>query len=245
MAPRDNNPLAPALAAGGALLLFISLLLNWFSLDATIPGGGDQSIDVARPDTATILLTAIAGAALLIALGRFRGFVTGKAEILAGLGVAALLFVIINIIKKPQLLDLLQSAFDKAKSLGGANLPSGTDFGVGLGAGIWIALLGSLLLLGAGLAELLGGGTASRGTDGPGRAAAGNPPPPAAGAGGFGGGGGLEAGGGGATSVQPTQAAPGGTPPPPADRAAGWKPDPYGQAQMRYWDGTAWTQHTN
>jgi hypothetical protein len=235
MAPRDNNPLAPALAAGGSLLLFISLLLNWFSLDATIPGGGDQSIDVARPDTATILLTAIAGGALLIALGRFRGFLTGKAEILTGLGIAALLFVIVNIIKKPQLLDLLQSAFDKAKSLGGSNLPSGTDFGVGLGAGIWIALLGALLLLGAGLAEILGGGSGpGRATTGGSRAASqGDPPPPAVGA------------GGGATTVQPTQAAQGGTPPPPADASAGWKPDPYGQAQMRYWDGNAWTQHTN
>ncbi|MEA2448995.1 MAG: hypothetical protein QOG63_927 [Thermoleophilaceae bacterium] len=235
MAPRDNNPLAPALAAGGALLLFISLILNWFSLDATIPGGGDQSIDVARPDTATLLLTAIAGGALLIALGRFRGFITGKAELLAGLGMGALLFILVNVIKKPQLLDLFQSAFDKAKALGGSNLPPGTDFGVGLGAGIWIALLGSLLLLGAGLTELLGGSGGPGGS--PRGASAGSPPAPAAGGGG-GGAGPLSA-----TTVQPTAAA--GGPPPPPDRSAGWKPDPYGQAQMRYWDGNAWTQHTN
>ena len=36
---------------------------------------------------------------------------------------------------------------------------------------------------------------------------------------------------------------------PPAQQAvpqaapAGWQPDPYGQAQWRYWDGTRWTEH--
>jgi hypothetical protein len=235
MAPRANNPLAPALAAGGALLLFISLILNWYSLDATIPGGGDQSLDVARPDTATLLLAAIAGAAALVAVGRFRGTVTGKAELFAGLGAGALLFMIVNIIKKPQLLDLIENAFDKAKSLGGSNLPNGVDFGVGLGAGIWIALLGSLLLLGAGLSEMLGGGGGTRVAGAGPAASQGDPPPPAVG------GGGAPQG---ATTVQQSPAA-GGAPPPPPDRSAGWKPDPYGQAQMRYWDGSAWTQHTN
>ena len=26
---------------------------------------------------------------------------------------------------------------------------------------------------------------------------------------------------------------------------AGWFPDPSGQAQLRYWDGTRWTEHTH
>ena len=30
----------------------------------------------------------------------------------------------------------------------------------------------------------------------------------------------------------------------PAGPAAGWYPDPWGQAATRWWDGTTWTGHT-
>jgi hypothetical protein len=33
-------------------------------------------------------------------------------------------------------------------------------------------------------------------------------------------------------------------PPPPADATAGWYPQPNGLPGRRYWDGTAWTEHT-
>lgn len=36
---------------------------------------------------------------------------------------------------------------------------------------------------------------------------------------------------------QPQQAAAGG--------GAGWHPDPHGQARLRYWDGSQWTEHTS
>lgn len=36
------------------------------------------------------------------------------------------------------------------------------------------------------------------------------------------------------------QASPGGSP-----GAAGWHPDPQGKARLRYWDGSAWTEHTS
>lgn len=32
---------------------------------------------------------------------------------------------------------------------------------------------------------------------------------------------------------------------PAAGVAAGWYPDPHGQAPLRYWDGTTWTEHTH
>jgi len=32
---------------------------------------------------------------------------------------------------------------------------------------------------------------------------------------------------------------------PPAGTPAGWLADPYRQAQLRYWDGTRWTEHTH
>lgn len=268
MNARTPTPLAPLLAAGGALLLFISLFVNWFSLDGKTRGVS-ESIGAARPDAGTVLLVAIAGLAALVAIGRIRGMVAGKAELLTGLGAIAFLYVVVNIFKKPQLLDLVSGAFDTAKDKLGAQLSaSGTDFSVGLSAGIWIALVGSLLLLAAGLSELLGvpGGGSGRGTG-----AGATPPPPGAGAGGPGGPGaiggpgpapgpgttapgGPAAGGampggpaaGGATSVgtpMPAVTPPVGAAPPP-DPSPGWKPDPYGQAQQRYWDGSSWTQHT-
>jgi hypothetical protein len=238
MAPKSNNPLAPALAAGGALLLIISLFLDWFSLDVTIPGAPGALTDdlpgIARPDTATVLLAAAAAVAIIIALGRFRGTIAGKADILAGLGAATLIYVVINLIKKPQLLDLVESSVDKGISSAratGQEIPNGADFSFGIGIGLIIALLGAALLLAAGLMEMLGSGAGPRAGAATGGAGAGGPggysTPPA--------------GGGGATTVQPTA---GGTAPPPSDGSAGWKPDPYGQAQMRYWDGGSWTEHT-
>jgi len=40
---------------------------------------------------------------------------------------------------------------------------------------------------------------------------------------------------------------PGGAPSPPAAAAApaGWYADPYGQARVRWWDGTRWTEHAS
>jgi hypothetical protein len=32
--------------------------------------------------------------------------------------------------------------------------------------------------------------------------------------------------------------------PPPGPAPADWYPDPTGEARLRYWDGTAWTDHT-
>jgi hypothetical protein len=246
MNARTPTPLAPLLAAGGALLLFISLLVSWYSLDVKAQGQS-ESLGVARPDNGTLLLIAIAGIAALVAIGRIRGMLEGKAELLTTLGAIAFLYVLVNIIKKPQLLDLLTGGFNKAKDTAGAQLSaSGIDFSIGLGAGVWIALVGSLLLLAAGLSELLG----TPGGGGPGGGSAGAPPPPPAPGAGVGGAApGVGMGGpasGAATSVgTPT---PGATPPvgaaPPPDPSPGWKPDPYGQAQQRYWDGSSWTQHT-
>jgi hypothetical protein len=224
MAQRDNNSLAPVLAAGAALLLFISLLINWYTVEGSAQGLS-ESIGVARTDTATLLIALVAGVAGFVAFGRFRGIVTGRSELLTGLGLATFLFVLASIIKKPQLLDLLSTAFDKVREQAGGQLPEGTDFGVGLGPGLWIALVGSLLLLGAGLSEL-GRGTAPQRAGGIAEPGGFSTPP----------------------SGPPAPAAQATTPDmpgPPADRSAGWKPDPYGQAAQRYWDGSAWTQHTS
>jgi hypothetical protein len=35
-----------------------------------------------------------------------------------------------------------------------------------------------------------------------------------------------------------------GSPQAPATPPPGWHPDPQGQARLRWWDGTRWTEHT-
>ncbi len=35
------------------------------------------------------------------------------------------------------------------------------------------------------------------------------------------------------------------TPPPPPPTPATWTPDPSGRHQLRYWSGTAWTEHVS
>jgi hypothetical protein len=234
MSSSNQNPAAPALAAGGALLLLISLFVNWFSLDAGAQGQ-NVSVGFARPDVATVLLVGVIAVAVYVAAGRFRGTLAGQSGLLVGAGAAALLYVIVNIIKKPQLLDLATTAFDEAKKQAGGSIPGGADLSVGLGIGLWLALLGSLLVLGAGLMEQMAGSSTGGAKARPGGGiGAGGPPSPSPG---VGAGPGPAAASGGATTA--------GNAPAPSDRNPGWQPDPYGQARLRYWDGSSWTEHTN
>ena len=47
-------------------------------------------------------------------------------------------------------------------------------------------------------------------------------------------------------SSGPTPSWPSGAPvAPPGDLSAGWKPDPTGRAEHRYWDGVRWTDHAS
>jgi len=45
--------------------------------------------------------------------------------------------------------------------------------------------------------------------------------------------------------MAPPPAQPFASPPSPPTIAAGWYPDPNGQARLRYYDGNAWTVHTH
>jgi hypothetical protein len=239
MQPKTENPLTPPLALGGAGLLLISLFLNWFSLEAGAQGQ-NVSLGFARPDTAVLLLVIVIALAAGIGAGRMRGTLSGQSALLSVAGGVAVLYVVVNLIKKPQLLDLASSAFDEAKKQAGGQL-GGADFSVGIEIGVILALLGSLLVLAAGLMEMLGAG----GGGGAGRGAGAGVGP--------GTGGGIGAGGPAgppAAAAPPAAAQPpagggaGGGAPAPADRNPGWQPDPYGQARLRYWDGNAWTEHT-
>lgn len=48
-----------------------------------------------------------------------------------------------------------------------------------------------------------------------------------------------------ATPAPAPTAAPAPIPAPVAAQEAGWLPDPRGEAQLRYWDGSDWTDHTH
>lgn len=218
-----RNPLSPPLALGGALLLLISLFLDWFSLDADAQGQ-NVSLGFARPDTAVLLLVVVIALAVAYALARMRGDSRdgpGKTLLIAA-GAAVFLYALVTLIKKPQLLDLASSAFDEAKKQAGGQL-GGADFGVGTEIGLYLALLGGLLVLAAGIMEMMGSNTGSGPRPGSTQLGGGGTPPPAPAA--------APAGGGGGAA-------------PPADRSPGWQPDPHGQARLRYWDGNAWTEHT-
>src|SRR5690606_34965571 len=43
----------------------------------------------------------------------------------------------------------------------------------------------------------------------------------------------------------PVQAAAAPAPPPPPTAPAGWYPDQYGEHQLRYYDGSGWTEHVS
>lgn len=45
------------------------------------------------------------------------------------------------------------------------------------------------------------------------------------------------------TAARPAPAA--APPPPPANIPAGWHPDPHQAYELRYWDGTTWTEHVS
>lgn len=45
-------------------------------------------------------------------------------------------------------------------------------------------------------------------------------------------------------AIEPPPAPPPPPPPPPSNIPADWYPDPKGEKRLRYWDGTAWTDHT-
>lgn len=42
-----------------------------------------------------------------------------------------------------------------------------------------------------------------------------------------------------------TPTAPAPPPPPPPSVPASWAPDPYGRHELRYWDGSRWTEHVS
>jgi hypothetical protein len=228
--------LGDLIAAGGGLLLIISLFLNWYKVSAE---GAliDISVSASGWDALgfiDILLFLIGAAAIALAVMRAMGMAaripapTGL--VLLVLGALATLLVVFRILVIPD---------------GGVD---GVD--VGRSFGIFVALI-------AALATLVGGWLTWNDEGRPTSASAGAGSP-GGGAVGPGQGGGYGAPPSGApvgSSAAPPASAPAAAAGPPAGAAAtgadapppggkaDWYPDPRGQKRLRYYDGTSWTDH--
>jgi hypothetical protein len=223
------------IAAGGGLLLIISLFLNWYKVSAE---GAliDISVSASGWDALgfiDILLFLIGATA--IALAALRAFgMAGRIPVPAGLALLALgalatLLVIFRILV----------------------IPDGDVDGVDVGRafGIFVALV-------AALATLVGGWLSWNDEGRPTSVGAGSPGGGAVGSGQPAGYGAPPTGAPVGSSAAPPAAAPtpaatappaggaatGADAPPPGGKAD-WYPDPRGQKRLRYFDGTSWTDH--
>ncbi len=226
--------LGDLIAAGGGLLLIISLFLNWYKvsaegalIDISVSASGWDALGFIDILLFLIGLTAIV-LAVLRAMNKLPNLPVPPGLLLLGLGALATLLVVFRILV----------------------IPDGDVDGVDVGRsfGIFVALLGAL-------ATLVGGWLAwnEEGRPSPGSAGAGSPGGGAVGAGQPGGYAAPPSGAPVATSAAPPAAAPAAaTPPaggaagadaPPPGGKADWYPDPRGQKRLRYFDGTSWTDH--
>ncbi len=114
----------PALAALGALLLAVSLFLDWFELGgASVTGwGAFEALD--------LLLFGLALAALALAATRIGADGAGDARLLPALGAVAVFVVAVQVLDPPPAVD---------------------DAGADVAEGAWLALAGGLLLALGGL----------------------------------------------------------------------------------------------
>jgi hypothetical protein len=228
------------IAAGSGLVLFLSLFLEWYSVDIRGFGGDLPTVTGWRAlGFIDILLFLVAAIAVAVAIAKALNVMPRNLPISPGLlvliaGGIAVLLVLFRIISIPD--------------EGAGDIP-GVD--VGRSFGVFLALLAA-----AGVAL---GGWLSWNEEG-------KPSPGGAGAGAPGAGGAIGGGQpyGGApptgqpqqqTYAQPAAAAPAqqAAPAEPAAAAGGaaagaakadWYPDPRGEKRLRYWDGSQWTDHT-
>ena len=222
------------IAAGGGLLLIISLFLNWYKVSAE---GAlvDISVSASGWDALgfiDILLFVIGIGAIALAALRAFGMSdrvpipTGFALLILG-GIATLLVIF-------RLLVIPDADVD------------GID--IGRSIGVFVALI-------AALATLVGGWLSWNEEGRATSVGAGSPGGGAVGAGQPGGYGAPPQGAPVASSAPPAAAAaPAATAPPAGGAATGadapppggkadWYPDPRGQKRLRYYDGTSWTDH--
>jgi hypothetical protein len=230
------------IAGGGAVVLFISLFLDWYSV--TIKGagklgdlGGGNAFDALGIGPIFLLLVCLAVIAIVVvrAIGaQIPELPVPLSTIILGLGALATLYCLFRLLVTPD-----------ATTTGPFN---DNAFEVSRSIGVFLAFLSSLAIAAGGFLSARERGEAVPGVDGGLGAGAPGGGPLAGGqpAGGYSGQpagqpvGGQPAGGAGAASAGVAD---------PGAQAAGqpkadWYPDPQGQARLRYWDGTQWTDQT-
>jgi hypothetical protein len=206
-------------AGGSALVLFISLFLDWYNVDLGVISPGLSAFDALGIGPILMLLIALAVIAIVVvrATGTTLELPLPLSTVMLGLGALATLYIVFRILVVP------------------------AD-GLGRSFGIFLAFLAAIGIVVGSFLSARERGEAVPGVDG--------------GLGGFGGasgGGGGPLGGGqpAATPAATTAgvgAASAGAADPGAAAAGGpkadWYPDPQGQARLRYWDGSQWTDQT-
>jgi hypothetical protein len=232
------------IAAGGGLVLFISLFLNWYSVNVKAGGSAFGGSGLSQSESGTgwealsfidILLFACAVAAITVAILRVANMIPPRGPVspgivLLGVGALATLLVLFRIISIPH---------GDVPDVPGVDISFGREFG------IFLALLAAIAMTIGGWLGWNEEGRPSPGGAGVGRGGAGpigGPPQQA-------------------YSQPPVQQGPPATqqqpvaqpqqpvqqqaqPPAPASTAkADWYPDPRGEKRLRYFDGTQWTDH--
>jgi len=242
------------IAGGGALVLFISLFLDWYKVEIKGFGGaniggaseGGNAFDALGIGPVFLVLVAVVviGIVIVRALGAEpAGLPVPLSTIILGLGALATLYILFRILVLPDgdIPDALEDAVDFGRSFG-----------------IFLALLSALAITAGGFLSARERGEAVPGVDGglggPATGAGGGPlgaGQPAgggyagqpAGGGPLGGqpaGGAPAAGAGAAPAAGAADPGAGAGGNPPAD----WYDDPRGEARLRYWDGQQWTDQT-
>jgi hypothetical protein len=220
------------IAAASGLVLFISLFLEWYSVDVSGFGGDLPTVTGWKAlGFIDILLFLIAAIAVLVAVLKAanvlpKGLPASPGLIILALGGFALLLVLFRLISIPD--------------EGAGDIP-GVD--VGRSFGVFLALLAAAGVTLGGWLSWNEEGKPKPGSAGTGRGVGAGPAAGAPLGGGPAAGGPV--GGQPQQAAAPAAAAPAQQAAPAAGGAkADWYPDPRGEKRLRYWDGSQWTDHT-
>ena len=142
------TPVDLAIAAGaalGSLLLFISLFLDWYSIDEV---DGDDSVTIggwsAFEFTDVVIVLAILATIVLVAQ-RVRGGSEGAGPPLVIVGCVVFVFVVLQLLSGHPTIEVLT-----------ADPTTEGEVEASLGIGAWLGLLGAIVLLAAGVLEAVG-----------------------------------------------------------------------------------------
>lgn len=236
-ATRSN--LGYLIAAAGGLLLFISEFLSWFSL----PGGSANLWDIFSGVDILLALIGLATAVLAASYAMGNPLLAVPPTLLQGLALVAFAFVLEYVLESDNagygsFIGLLATV----AMVAGAVLTARPDLAGRVADAAGIDADRPAPPPPPGLGASAGGAPATAG--GAGAAAPASAPQPSVGAGAAP----AAATPAAASPGGPGAAAPAGGSGPAGESAgppAGWYPDPQGQARLRYWDGSAWTEQTS